>query len=49
MQESLTRDGRPERWVFSDVRADSFRWRAEESRDGGRSWAVTQRVVARRA
>lgn len=36
------------RWIFSDVRADSFSWRSETSEDGGGTWRTDQRVHARR-
>lgn len=36
------------RWIFADVRQDSFRWRSERSRDGGRSWTLEQDLDARR-
>ncbi|WP_028045338.1 hypothetical protein [Cellulomonas sp. URHE0023] len=38
---------RIERWVFSDIQADTFAWRNEISRDGG-SWQTVQTVDARR-
>jgi hypothetical protein len=34
------------RWVFSDVRPESFRWRSERSNDGGASWRLEQSVQA---
>lgn len=37
------------RWIFSEVTADSFRWRNQESEDGGRTWRVVQRMAAARA
>ena len=42
------RDGVPLRWIFSDLTADSFRWRAEETPAGGPPW-IRQRFTARRA
>jgi dienelactone hydrolase len=36
------------RWVFFDVAATTFRWRAESSSDGGKSWTVQQEMHARR-
>lgn len=36
------------RWIFSDVRSDTFSWRSERSGDGGASWHVEQEVRARR-
>jgi hypothetical protein len=37
------------RWVFSEVRPDSFRWRALESPEGPDSWTLVQEMVTRRA
>ena len=31
----------PLRWVFSDIRADTFRWRSEVSLDTGSTWRLT--------
>ncbi len=35
--------GRWERWIFFEIRPDSFRWREEVSRDDGRTWSIQQR------
>ncbi|HBY64409.1 MAG TPA: hypothetical protein DEH78_31700 [Solibacterales bacterium] len=40
--------GDPARWVFSDIKADSFRWRAMTSNDGGRTWVTEQEMEVRR-
>jgi hypothetical protein len=40
------RDGTRLRWVFSEVTAEAFRWRAEE--DDGEGFRVRQRFVAAR-
>jgi hypothetical protein len=41
-------DGRPMRWAFTDIAADSFTWsNATGAEDGG--WMVTQRFSATRA
>jgi len=37
------------RWIFSDVRPESFHWRSRRSADGGASWRLQQRVRADRA
>lgn len=31
-------DGSPLRWSFNEIRADSFVWRGESSRDKGKTW-----------
>jgi hypothetical protein len=36
------------RWIFSEIAPKSFRWRAVESDDAGRSWSLVQEVSARR-
>jgi hypothetical protein len=43
-----TDDGHPLRWIFSDIAADSFRWRSEESADGGETWRTTVTMRMRR-
>jgi hypothetical protein len=42
------RDGVRLRWAFSELTADSFRWRAEETPPGGAPW-IRQRFTASRA
>ena len=37
------------RWSFSDITPSSFRWRNEESADGGAHWRLVQTFMARRA
>ncbi len=46
--EAKTDDGRPERWVFFDIGKNEFKWRAEESNDGGESWELTEEMLIRR-
>ena len=40
--------GPSERWTFSEITGSQFRWEAETSTDGGRTWAVTHQMRARR-
>jgi len=47
-QEGKGSDGASLRWIFSDLRADSFRWRAEVSRDEGASWHTAIEMLAHR-
>ncbi|HYM39567.1 MAG TPA: hypothetical protein VEY12_05415 [Thermoplasmata archaeon] len=42
-------DGNPEHWIFSEITGTSFRWRAEESFDGGRTWKLTEEMRIRRS
>lgn len=48
VHEGTTADGRPSRWIFSDIKPDSFRWRSLVSSDRGASWTVVQEIVATR-
>jgi hypothetical protein len=36
------------RWIFSEIESDRFTWHGFESKDGGRTWPLVQRMVARR-
>ena len=47
-QEGKGSDGALLRWIFSDLRADSFRWRAELSRDEGAHWHTAIEMLAHR-
>lgn len=42
-------DGVDTRWSFSGITPSTFRWRNEESTDGGRHWRLVQRFAAQRA
>jgi hypothetical protein len=42
--ESRPKGGRPERWIFSDITPNSFRWHSEESHDKGKSWHLTEEM-----
>lgn len=46
--ETKTVEGKPERWIFSEITLQSFRWRSEESKDGGKSWTLTEEMRIRR-
>jgi hypothetical protein len=37
-----------EHWIFSEITENSFKWRAEESRDNGKTWRLDQRIWAKR-
>jgi hypothetical protein len=48
VQEGARPDGRPIRWVFTELTADSFRWLGHISDDGGATWRLEQEMLARR-
>ena len=41
--------GYPERWIFSEITPKSFRWHAEETHDGGKTWLLTEEMQIRKA
>jgi hypothetical protein len=47
-QEGTGSDGARLRWIFSDVGRDSFRWRAEVSRNDGVNWYQAIELLAHR-
>lgn len=38
----LDADGSQLRWSFNDIKDDSFTWRGEKSRDGGKTWKLEE-------
>jgi hypothetical protein len=42
-------DGATLRWRFTEIRADSFTWIGDVSRDGGKTWIVQVEIFARRS
>ncbi|WP_338864757.1 hypothetical protein [Myxococcus stipitatus] len=41
-------DGRPLRWMFTEISDDAFTWQGFLSDDGGVTYRLTQRMLARR-
>jgi len=41
-------DGAEIRWSFNDIKDDSFTWRGEKSRDGGKTWRLAEEHHMRR-
>lgn len=41
-------DGTLDRWIFSDITPDAFRWSGYESRDDGLTWPLVERMLLRR-
>ena len=46
--EGKSTDGHPVKWIFSEIRPDSFRWRSEETRDNGETWTMREEMRIRR-
>jgi hypothetical protein len=46
--ETKTAEGQPEKWIFSEITSQSFRWRSEESHDNGKTWTLTEEMRIRR-
>jgi len=43
-----TENGQMWKWVFSEIKKDSFRWHSETSRDNGKTWTLTEEMKVRR-
>ncbi len=41
-------NGYPENWIFSEITNKSFRWRAEETHDKGKTWLLTEEMHMKR-
>ena len=48
IMEGITEAAKPERWIFSEIRPDSFTCLSEESSDDCESWTLTEEMVMRR-
>jgi hypothetical protein len=46
--EGRTAEGHPVKWIFSEITRESFRWRAEETRDNRKSWMLKEEMQIRR-
>jgi hypothetical protein len=44
----VNKDGSMLRWSFNDIKTDSFIWRGEKSRDGGKTWRLREEHHMRR-
>lgn len=42
--ESCAKEGYPEKWIFSDITPQSFRWHSIESHDNGDTWELTEEM-----
>src|SRR5208337_4090620 len=42
--EGTTKDGYPERWIFSEIKPESFRWHSEETHNRGKTWVLTEEM-----
>ena len=46
--EGTSINGLPEKWIYYEIKPDSFRWRGLESPDKGKTWNITDRLRAQR-
>ncbi len=42
--EHKTAEGYPEKWIFSQITPQSFRWHSEETHDEGKTWLLTEEM-----
>jgi hypothetical protein len=48
VHQGIDGDGSLIRWNFEDIKPDSFVWRGESSKDGGKTWQLGAKFVAHR-
>ncbi len=48
VQEGRDSEGNQMRWVFTDIKPDTFRWYGERSYDGGKTWRLEAEFFAKR-
>jgi hypothetical protein len=46
--EGKTAEGYPEKWIFSQITPQSFRWHSEETHDDGKTWQLTEEMQIRK-
>ena len=46
--EGKTAEGYPEKWIFSQITSQSFRWHSEETHDNGETWLLTEEMQIRK-
>jgi hypothetical protein len=46
--EGTEADGTLDRWTFTEITRDSFTWSGYESKDGGTTWPMVERMFCRR-
>jgi hypothetical protein len=46
--ESKTAESYPEKWIFSQITPQSFRWHSEETHDNGKTWLLTEEMEIRK-
>ncbi|MGA2680201.1 MAG: hypothetical protein ABSF44_00190 [Candidatus Bathyarchaeia archaeon] len=46
--ELQTTESYPEKWIFSQITPQSFRWRSEETHDNGKTWLLTEEMQIRK-
>jgi len=46
--EGKTPEGYPEKWIFSEIKPNSFKWHSVESHDDGKTWMLTEEMDLKR-
>ncbi|HLN89648.1 MAG TPA: hypothetical protein VK253_06245 [Candidatus Binatia bacterium] len=46
--EGKTNEGTAEKWIFSQIMPQSFKWHSEETHDNGKTWLLTEEMQIRK-